>query len=62
VGGEGMTTPHANCQSTPLTCLQMHKNENLPFKKYVPFLVANLEDHEGQVRETAKVAVVELFR
>jgi CLIP-associating protein 1/2 len=40
----------------------MNKNENLPFKSFVPHLVANLEDADPGVRETAKSAVVELFR
>ena len=41
---------------------QMHNNEGLPFKSFVPYLVANLEDSDGAVRESAKTAVVELFR
>lgn len=40
----------------------MNKTEGVPFKAYVPFLVANLEDADAIVRETAKKAVVELFR
>jgi CLIP-associating protein 1/2 len=42
--------------------VQANKTENLPFKSYVPQLVANLEDADAGVRETAKTAVVELFR
>lgn len=40
----------------------MHASDNLPFKSFVPYLVANLEDSDGMVRETAKSAVVELFK
>ena len=40
----------------------MNKTQNLPFKSYVPQLVANLEDADPGVRESAKTAVVELFR
>ena len=40
----------------------MNKNENLPFKSFVPQLIANLEDADPGVREVAKSAVVELFR
>lgn len=40
----------------------MHASDNLPFKSFTPYLVANLEDPDGMVRETAKSAVVELFR
>ena len=40
----------------------MNKNEGLPFKGYVPQLVANLEDADPGVREVAKRAVVELFQ
>ncbi|KKY23060.1 putative heat repeat containing protein [Diplodia seriata] len=42
--------------------VKMHASDNLPFKSFVPYLVANLEDPDGMVRETAKSAVVELFR
>ncbi|KAK0658382.1 Protein STU1 [Lasiodiplodia hormozganensis] len=42
--------------------VKMHASDNLPFKSFVPYLVANLEDSDGMVRETAKSAVVELFR
>ena len=41
---------------------QMNKTEGLPFRTFVPLLVANLEDADPAVRETAKTAVVELFR
>lgn len=40
----------------------MNKTESLPFRSFVPLLVANLEDADAGVRETAKIAVVELFR
>ncbi|EKG14228.1 Armadillo-like helical [Macrophomina phaseolina MS6] len=42
--------------------VKMHASDNLPFKSFTPYLVANLEDPDGMVRETAKSAVVELFR
>ncbi|KAF1952309.1 ARM repeat-containing protein [Byssothecium circinans] len=42
--------------------VKMNKNESLPFRSYVSQLVANLEDADAGVRETAKTAVVELFR
>lgn len=41
---------------------QMSKTDSLPFKSYVPQLVANLEDADAGVREAAKTAVVELFK
>lgn len=40
----------------------MNKTEGLPFKSFVPLLVANLEDADPGVRETAKTSIVELFR
>lgn len=40
----------------------MNKTQGLPFKSYVPQLVANLEDADPGVREAAKIAVVELFK
>ncbi|KAH7128771.1 protein STU1 [Dendryphion nanum] len=42
--------------------VKMNKTEHLPFRTFVPLLVANLEDADAGVRETAKTAVVELFR
>ena len=40
----------------------MNKTDGLPFKAYVPQLIANLEDADAGVREAAKIAVVELFK
>jgi CLASP N terminal len=40
----------------------MSKEQGLQFKPFVPRLVEALEDADGVVRETAKMAVVELFR
>ncbi|OCL13663.1 hypothetical protein AOQ84DRAFT_385243 [Glonium stellatum] len=42
--------------------VKMNKSEGLQFRSFVPLVVANLEDSDGVVRETAKSAVVELFR
>jgi CLIP-associating protein 1/2 len=39
----------------------MNQNEGLPFKSYSNQLVANCEDADAGVRDTAKKAVVELF-
>jgi CLIP-associating protein 1/2 len=39
----------------------MNKSEGLPFKAYSNQLVANLEDADAGVRDTAKKAVVDLF-
>jgi len=40
----------------------MNRDHGLQFRSFVPYLVACLEDSDGAVRETAKSAVVELFR
>ena len=48
------------CLTLPL--LQMNRDQGLQFRSFVPHLVACLEDSDGGVRETAKSAVVELFR
>ena len=40
----------------------MNKTEGLPFKSFVPQLVANLEDSDPLVRESAKDAVIKLFQ
>ncbi|KAF2089571.1 hypothetical protein K490DRAFT_36968 [Saccharata proteae CBS 121410] len=54
---------NARAKETAMTwLLKMHSSESLPFKSFVPSLVASLEDADGMVRETAKSTVVELFR
>ena len=45
-----------------LTPPKMSKEQGLQFKPFLPRLVEALEDADGVVRETAKMAVVELFR
>jgi hypothetical protein len=50
------------CNKSLTRHLQMNKTESLPFRTFVPSLVAGLEDADAGVRETAKSAVVELFR
>ncbi|KAI1821946.1 clasp N terminal-domain-containing protein [Xylaria intraflava] len=42
--------------------LQMHKDQGLPFRAYVPTLMELLEDADGMVRDAAKSTVIELFR
>ncbi|KAF2502982.1 protein STU1 [Lophium mytilinum] len=42
--------------------VKMNQTEALPFRSFVPGIVANLEDGDGIVRDTAKNAVVELFK
>jgi CLIP-associating protein 1/2 len=41
--------------------VRMNRDESLPFKSFVPLIVANLEDHDGAVRDAAKGALIELF-
>ena len=41
--------------------LKMHKEEQMPFKGYTQAMVARLEDSDGNVRETAKNTLIELF-
>ncbi|KAF2010332.1 ARM repeat-containing protein [Aaosphaeria arxii CBS 175.79] len=55
------TNPRAK-EASMQWVVKMNKNEQLPFRAYVPLLVANLEDADAGVRETAKTSVVELFR
>lgn len=40
---------------------RMHRDEAMPFKSYVSSIVARLEDSDGNVRETAKTGLIELF-
>ncbi|KAG9663366.1 hypothetical protein KCU76_g18907, partial [Aureobasidium melanogenum] len=42
--------------------VRMNREEALPFKSFVPLMVVNLEDHDGAVRDSAKSALVDLFR
>ncbi|KAL5611460.1 hypothetical protein BROUX41_000938 [Berkeleyomyces rouxiae] len=42
--------------------LQMHRDNGLPFRNYVPNLMELLEDADPSVRETAKGTVIELFK
>jgi CLIP-associating protein 1/2 len=44
-----------------LMCAQMNQSENLPFRGYAAQMIANLEDADAGVRDTAKHAVVDLF-
>ncbi|KAH7071898.1 protein STU1 [Paraphoma chrysanthemicola] len=57
-----MKGTNARAKDTSMTwVVKMHKNENLPFRGYSAQLIANLEDADAGVRDTAKHAVVELF-
>jgi CLIP-associating protein 1/2 len=42
--------------------LQMHQENGLQFRSYVPVLMELLEDADGMVRDVAKTTVIELFR
>ncbi|KAI1770849.1 ARM repeat-containing protein [Hypoxylon cercidicola] len=42
--------------------LQMHKDQGLQFRAYVPTLMELLEDADGMVRDLAKSTVIDLFR
>jgi CLIP-associating protein 1/2 len=42
--------------------LQMHQENGMPFKAFVTTLMDLLEDADGMVRDTARNAVIELFK
>ncbi|KAK4146742.1 clasp N terminal-domain-containing protein [Dichotomopilus funicola] len=42
--------------------LQMHQENGLQFRAYVPTLMELLEDADGMVRDVAKTTVIELFK
>ncbi|RDA95079.1 hypothetical protein CP533_2130 [Ophiocordyceps camponoti-saundersi (nom. inval.)] len=42
--------------------LQMHQEQGLQFRAYVPTLMELLEDADGTVRDAAKTTVIELFK
>lgn len=41
---------------------QMHAEQGLQFRSFVPHMVGCLEDADSNVREAAKAALVELFK
>lgn len=41
---------------------KMHAEQGLQFRNFVPAMIECLEDADGQVREAAKVTIIELFR
>ncbi|KAK5112268.1 hypothetical protein LTR62_004429 [Meristemomyces frigidus] len=57
IGGSNARAKEAGMQWV----VTMHQEENMPFKSYVSPMVARLEDSDGNVREAAKTALVELF-
>ncbi|OAL47459.1 hypothetical protein IQ07DRAFT_682300 [Pyrenochaeta sp. DS3sAY3a] len=59
---ESIKGNNARAKDASMTWIvKMNKNEGLPFKSYSNQLVANLEDADAGVRDTAKRAVVDLF-
>ncbi|KAL5117839.1 suppressor of tub2 mutation [Pleosporales sp. CAS-2024a] len=57
-----MKGTNARAKDTSMTwVVKMNKTENLPFRSYAPQMIANLEDADAGVRDTAKHAVVDLF-
>ncbi|KAF2849467.1 HEAT repeat-containing protein [Plenodomus tracheiphilus IPT5] len=59
---EAMKGSNARAKDTSMSwVVKMNKSEGLPFKSYSNQLVANLEDADAGVRDTAKKAVVDLF-
>jgi CLIP-associating protein 1/2 len=57
IGGSNARAKQAGLQWV----LKMHKEESMPFKGYTQAMVARLEDADGNVRETAKNTLIELF-
>ncbi|KAF7548579.1 hypothetical protein G7Z17_g6971 [Cylindrodendrum hubeiense] len=57
----GGKNPRAK-ESAMAWLLQMHQEQGLPFRAYVPTLMELLEDADGMVRDAAKGTVIELFR
>lgn len=63
VRDSAMAGQNARAKETAMKWLvKMHKTDGFLLRSFVPPLVAGLEDADGVVRETAKSAVVELFR
>ncbi|KAL1305356.1 hypothetical protein AAFC00_002252 [Neodothiora populina] len=42
--------------------VKMNREAALPFKGFVPHMVLNLEDSDGNVRDAAKTALIDLFK
>lgn len=63
VRNQAMTSKNARTREMSLHwILQMHQENGLQFRTYVPTLMDLLEDADPSVRETAKSVVIELFR
>ncbi|KAH6112025.1 microtubule binding protein STU1 [Parastagonospora nodorum] len=57
-----MKGTNARAKDTSMTwVVKMNQTENLPFRAYSAQMIANLEDADAGVRDTAKHAVVDLF-
>lgn len=57
-----MKGSNARAKDTSMSwVVKMHQTENMPFRGYSAQLIANLEDADAGVRDTAKHAVVDLF-
>ncbi len=62
VRDEAIGGNHARAKQAGLQwVVRMHKEESMPFKGYTQAMVARLEDADGNVRETAKQSLIELF-
>ncbi|KAH7160909.1 clasp N terminal-domain-containing protein [Dactylonectria macrodidyma] len=57
----GGKNPRAK-ESAMAWLLQMHQEQGLTFRTYVPVLMELLEDADGMVRDAAKGTVIDLFR
>jgi CLIP-associating protein 1/2 len=57
-----MKGTNARAKDTSMSwVVKMHQAENMPFRAYAAQMIANLEDADAGVRDTAKHAVVDLF-
>lgn len=60
---EAITGSNVRAKDTAMHwVVKMNREDSLPFKSFVPFMVVNLEDHDGTVRDSAKTTLIDLFR
>ncbi|KAM4060410.1 protein STU1 [Hirsutella rhossiliensis] len=63
VRNQAMTGKNARAKDAAMHwLLQMHQEQGLQFRSYVPVLMELLEDADGMVRDVAKGTVIELFK
>ncbi|KAF1345347.1 clasp N terminal-domain-containing protein [Delphinella strobiligena] len=60
---EAIASSHVRAKDAGMQwVVKMNREASLPFKSFVPYMVLNLEDADGTVRDTAKSSLIDLFK